>query len=403
MPKIDFLISNDRHHAAMIQPAVEALAARPRYQCRVVSLCEFRGLVSPVEQFQRIPGVAFMRVVPFQFRPSSSTGAQMGGGGTSRARKVARALSWYALLNYPMRRAMAAKPDLVVLPNDAAFPYNLITRQLRARHIPFVLVQEGIRFPLPSVSGDEVYGRGGATAVAAWGEASADYFRQVGVAGERICLVGNPRFDGICETDWQEQGQRLKQEVELGNRNLLFLSNPIDDQGFCTSAEKMALIGRFFQEIAPLFEDNDLHLIVKLHGRESVDGFQAVVNQLPYVERVKVLNAAPLYPLFTLSQAAIILASTVGLEALLFNLPLGVLEIPGVGFVYDYVSSGAALGLGWNGSMVEQVCRLLTSPVQDRLAAEQFVQRNFATRQGATGRLVDLITGLVEDDRGTGE
>jgi hypothetical protein len=344
--------------------------------------------------------VVFKQIVPFQFRPSSSTGAQMGSGGTSRTRKVSRVLSWHALLNYPIRRALAAKPDLVVLPNDAAFPYNLITRQLRERGIPFVLVQEGIRFPLPSVSGDEVYGGGGATAVAAWGEASADYFRQVGVPDARICLVGNPRFDGICETDWQEQGQRLKQELDLDDRNLLFLSNPIDDQGFCTGQEKMALIGRFFQEIASLFEDSDLHLIVKLHGRESVDDFQAVVSQLPYAERVKVLNTAPLYPLFTLSQAAIILASTVGLEALLFNLPLGVLEIPGAGFVYDYVSSGAAVGLGWNGSMAERVGRLLTSPVQDRLAAERFVQRNFATCDSATSRLVELIIDLSGNNSG---
>jgi hypothetical protein len=193
----------------------------------------------------------------------------------------------------------------------------------------------------------------------------------------------------------------LKQELQLGERNLLFLSNPIDDQGFCTPAEKLALIGRFFQEIAPLFADGDRHLIVKLHGRESVADFQALVNQLPYADRVKILNSTPLYPLFTLAEAAVILASTVGLETLLFNLPLAVLEIPGAGFVYDYVSSGAALGLGWNGSMVEQMCRLLALPASYRLAAERFVERNFATREGATARLVELIINLSGGDNGT--
>lgn len=347
-----------------------------------------------------MPGVKLVRMVPFQFRPSSSTGAQVGNGSARRARKVARILSWRLLLANPISRALAAAPDVVVLPNDAAFPYNLIARQLRGRQIPFVLVQEGIRFPLPSVNGDEAYGGGGATAVAAWGEASAEYFRQVGVPQDRIHLVGNPRFDGIYETDWQAQAQRLKQDLKLGDNNLLFLSNPIDDQGFCTSQGKLELVGRFLRDIAPLFEGSDLGLLVKLHGRESAEDFQAVVNTLPYANRVRVLRSAPLYPLFALSQAAIILASTVGLEALLFKLPLAVLEIPGTGFVYDYVSSGAALGLSWNGSMVEQVCRLLAAEEQDRAAAERFVQRNFATRERATEQLVQLIVKLVEGGHG---
>jgi hypothetical protein len=395
MPKIDFLISNDRHHAAMIRPAVQALAARPDYHCRVVSLCEFRGLTSPVAHFQQIPGVAFTRIVPFHFRSSPSGGAQMGGGSTSRKRKLLRTISWHLLLNYPMRRTLAATPDLVVLPNDAAFPYNLIVGQLRARQIPFVLLQEGIRFPLPSVSGDEIYGAGGAAAVAAWGESSADYFRQVGVPNDRIHLVGNPRFDGITETDYREQAQELKRELQLGDQNLLFLSNPIDDQGFCTHQEKMALIGRFFQQISPLFHGTNLHLIVKLHGRESVEDFQAIVNDLPYSGRVKVLNAAPLYPLFTLAQAAIVLASTVGLEALLFNVPLAVLEIPGTGFVYDYVSSGAAQGLGWHGkSMAEQVQVLLQHAAPQPII-NAYVGRNLATCTESTERIVNLITDLV--------
>lgn len=396
MPKVDFLISNDRHHAAMMRPAVQRLAARPDYQCRILSLCEFRGLVSPLGQFQ-MPGVEFVRVVPFQFRRSSSGGSQMGQA-TSQKRTLARNLSWHVLLRRPLQKAMAAKPDLVVLPNDSAFPYNRIVRQLKARQIPFVLLQEGIRFPMPAEREVEVYGAGGATAVAAWGEASGDYFRQVGVPNERICLIGNPRFDAISESDWQAEGQRLKQELKLGDNNLLFLSNPIDDQGFCTTQGKMELIGRFFREIAPIFADSDLGLVVKLHGRESAEDFQAMVGGLPYADRVRVLSNTPLYPLFMLSQAAIILASTVGLEALLFNRPLGVLEIPGAGFVYDYVSSGAALGLSWHGSMVEQVCRLLAWPAQDRLAAERFVQRNFAVREGATTRLVELLIKLSGGD-----
>ncbi|NIY17466.1 MAG: hypothetical protein GWM98_22600, partial [Nitrospinaceae bacterium] len=63
--------------------------------------------------------------------------------------------------------------------------------------------------------------------------------------------------------------------------------------------------------------------------------------------RITVIGRGPLYPLFVLSKAAIVLASTVGLEALMMDVSLGVLEIPGSGFVYDYVEQGAAMGLTW--------------------------------------------------------
>ncbi len=88
----------------------------------------------------------------------------------------------------------AEAPDVVVVPNDAAFPYDRIAAAAARRGLPLVLVQEGIRFPLPVETGQDAYGLGGADVLAAWGEASADYFRQRGVPGERIVVTGNPRF-----------------------------------------------------------------------------------------------------------------------------------------------------------------------------------------------------------------
>ena len=395
MPRVDFLISNDGHHAAMLQPVVHALATRPDYHCRIISLCEFRGIRSPAERFQ-MQRVALARLLPFRFR-SSSAGRQTSRAESRRTREFVRWLSWRLLLNQPLQACLATKPDLVVLPNDAAFPYDRIARVLHARSIPFVLVQEGIRFPLPAADSQEIYGRGGAAAIAAWGETSAAYFRQQGVPEDKIHLTGNPRFDAISTTDWQAEANRLAARWNWGPKNLLLLSNPIDDQGFCTTQEKLDLIRRFVTEIAPLFDDPGFHLIVKLHGRESVRDFEALVNGLPVANRVTVLSAAPLYPLFMLSQAAIVLASTVGLEALFFGLPLGVLEIPGTGFVYDYVSGGAAHGLTWNASMADQVRGLLQSRPQARPSAAAYVARNLATREGATGRVVKLITRLAEN------
>jgi hypothetical protein len=393
MPNIDFIISNPGHHAAMMQPVLARLKSQDGYYCRVLSLCEFRGFVSPVSQFEAAD--EFIAIPSRQIRSSSSTGKQSGSPFGRYLRQFARQLSWYLILARPFRQALTANPHLVLLPNDAAFPYDHIVRLLHERHLPFLLMQEGIRFPLPTDEGQDAYGSGGAVAIAAWGESSAAYFRAQGAPSETIHCTGNPRFDHILSTDWQSQAEELVAENGFGRTSLLFLSNPIDDQGFCTTAEKMALIDRFLSEIAPLFADPDFHLIIKLHPRESVPDFQATAATFPFHSQITVLGRAPLYPLFKLAQAAIVLASTAGLEALLFGLPLAVLEIPGVGFVHDYVSSGAALGLSWQRPLASQVNTLLDNDSANHQTATHYIQRNLAFRQGATDHVVSLISTLV--------
>jgi hypothetical protein len=393
MPLVDFVISNPGHHAAMMQPVLAQLKSQDAYYCRVISLCAFRGFASPVSQFETAD--EFISIPARQMRSSSSTGKQSGNRYGRWLRQIARQLSWWLVLRRPFRHALATPPHLLILPNDTAFPYDHLTRLLHLRHIPFMLMQEGIRFPLPTDEGQDAYGSGGAVAIAAWGESSAAYFRAQGAPPETIHCTGSPRFDHILSTDWRPQADKLVAEYGFGRTNLLFLSNPIDDQGFCTTAEKMVLIHRFLSEIAPLFADPDFHLILKLHPRESVTDFQATAAAFPFHPQISVLGRVPLYPLFTLATAAIVLASTVGLEALLHNLPLGVLEILGAGFVYDYVSSGAATGISWQQSVENQVKTLLTGQTFNPEMTSSYISRNLAMRSESTATIVALIEKLV--------
>lgn len=393
MPRIAFVLSNDRHHAAMFLPVAAAVAARPGFECRALSLCEFRGLRSPVEEFGRA-GIAMRRAVPFSFR-SPGAGAGGAGGPPSRRRRLAQGAAWAALLRRPVGALLAERPDLVVLPNDAAYPYDRIAALLRRRGVPFLLVQEGVRFPLPASAGGPVYGGGGAAAVAAWGEASAEYFRAAGVPPERIHLTGNPRFDVIAATDWRAPAAAARERFGLAEETLLLISNPIDDQGFCSHDEKLRLLRALVEGLLPLFARPGFSLAISLHARESAEETGAALAGLPGAERVAVLDKVPLYPLLAASAAAVILASTVGLEALLFGLPLGVVAIPGVGFVHDYVAGGGALGLACDATLPSLAADLLALRGRPRPAAEVYLRRHLAVTTGATERLADLVTRLV--------
>ena len=394
--RIDFVLSNPRHHLAMVLPVARRLAERPDLDLRVVSLCEFRGLPSPAREFESV-GVPLERLAPFRLR-SSPVGAEAGPPLGSRRREWARSLVWRLWLWPGAVRVWRILPDLAVLMNDAAFPYDRIVARLARRQVPFLLLQEGIRYALPESAdvGSLGQGRGGARAIAAWGPSSGEYYESRGNSPDVIHLTGNPVFDSIAEGRWAPQAEKVASRLGLRGDTLLFLSNPIEDHGYCSAGEKLELVARFLDSLGPLCERPGFRIVVKLHSQESESAFRERVGRLPHADRVEVLTDTPLYPLLAAVEAAVVLSSTAGLEALLFDRPLGVLEVPGAGFLHDYVAGGAAAGLAWDESMPDQVRRLLDrgAPSGDRV--ERYLARHLAVRSGAAERVSALILGLLD-------
>jgi hypothetical protein len=396
MPRVDFLISNDRHHVAMTWPVAGELAESGDCAVRVLSLCELRGLATPPAE--RAPqGVEVRRVLPLRLRSSPSAGPVARPGSPSLARRLARASIWRLLLAPRLVALLRRRPDLVVLPNDAAYPYDRIGRLTRRRRVQFLLLQEGIRFPLAGQTGVPVYGAGGAAAVAAWGEASGEYFRAVGVPEERIHLTGNPRFDQTADPAAGDP-QLPADRPRSSRRTLLLATNPIDDQGLCSREEKLDLVGRFLAQIRPLFAEPEFHVAIKLHSRESPEEIRPLIPEA-LRERVSIHTDTPLRVLFGGAGAVVVLASTVGLEALLGGLPLAVLEIPGHGFQYDYVQSGAAAGLSWSAPLAPQVRSIFEPSEARRARVETYLRRQLGTGRQATRQVGELIRGLLREGR----
>jgi len=393
--KIDFVISNDGHHVGTFEPVIHHL--RRMYgdegTFRVVSLCELRGIRSPSNgSFANVESI--LKLFPGNLRKSPSMGRQSGKI-KKAARMFARKMIGHVALSRKIGRWLDTGPRLVVLANDSAFPYNLICSMLRERGIPFVLVQEGIRFAMPSDNGDTRYGSGGALRIAAWGEASAEYFRDAGADDSQLRLTGCPRFDCIVGTDWLTIGASLRDRLGAKKRLLTLLTNPIDDQGFCSTAEKLNLVAAFVNDIAEVLENEGCALAIKLHSRESPDDYKAALKGLTVGETVHVLSDIPLYPLLGISSAAVTLASTAGLEALLFGLPLGVVKLPTVGYVHDYVSCGAAWGLEANGEASKHVREMLSVPDQRQAEVESYVDRQIAQRTGSAESVAAMIQAVA--------
>jgi len=391
---ISFVYSNPRHHAEMMAPVMAELVGQG-VPCRAVSMAELRGFAtSPLP----VAGVDVRRAVPARLRKNPSLGASFGtaaGGGRGRSvRRVAQLAVWAGWLA-PRLAWLTRGSAVVVIPNDAVFPYRELAGLSRMTRTPFLLMQEGIRFPLPGVREEDAYGRAGAAAICAWGEASAEYFRAQGAPPDTVHVTGNPRFDGFRPEAWQAEGEALLRTLGLARPPLLYLSNPIDDQGFCTTEEKLAMFRRFADDVAGPLAEKDRHLLVKLHPREDVAAFRRAAGQSAAAARTQVLDDHSLFAALACAGAAVVLASTVGLEALLFGLPLGVLEVPGTGFVFDYVQSGAARGLRPDHGLGQAISALLASTAQppDGVRA-RYLERHLAHRGQAAHRIASLIEAL---------
>lgn len=390
MSRIDFVIANDGHHTQAALPVLRLLKNRIGARCRLASICELRGIASPIDRYAE-EGIPVEPLIPFSLRRSPTTGSPGGRDQDKGLRSIARKILWHTVIRSRVSKFCRTRPDLVVLPNDRAFPYGELCRWLVKRRIPTLVLQEGVRFATPA---KKHLGASGATAFAVWGETSRLYYKERGEVPSSIHSTGAPRFDELALRDWTEEAQAVRIDLDLGKRNLLLLSNPIDDLGYISADEKLGLIRRFVAEQSSLLREPDTKLIIKLHRRESPDAIREAIRDLPESASVLVLQKAPLYPLLRAAAGAVIFASTVGLEALVLEVPLAVLEIPGHGFLHDFVEARVAEPLQLDLDLGEQVASWLRkSPPTPEVS--HYLDRTLAHRGTAAKEVAHLIETLL--------
>jgi hypothetical protein len=436
MSDVVFVFSNPRHHLEMMAPVAEELTRR-HVRCSLVSLAELRGFDTPEASGAR-------RVIPINLRrrnqaaaprrPSSAAqpsdaaqsastasssraqGATAAGGASSGAAatrpgpqsaetngeaswtrgKLAQQLVWRLALA-PRLRWMLRGARVVVVPNDAVFPYHELLAQLHGRGVRTVLMQEGIRFPqLESYTGPR-YGGVVSSAVCAWGEGSKDFF--VGfsqVPESRIAVTGAPRLDQLDVASWRPRGEELMASLGLTTAPVAFLSNPIDIQGYGTNEAKLALFAQFLAGAAPVLNPAGIQIIVKNHMQENPKDYARIAAASPMAGRVIVLETGPTFSAIAAARAAVVFTSTVGLEALMFDKPVGVLEIPGHEFAFEYVQRGAAVPIRI-ADVTRAVEQLLAPDAARAEAGHALVRRHLHDRGRARHHVADVIERVLAD------
>lgn len=356
MKTIHFYISNNNHHWQMMKPVMEQLMQRG-VSVKLISLCEFRRMETPEQELKEL-AIPFVRLASLKFKgATTSTGKKNIGGNKAFVRNVLRGLVWHSKVKGSLEHVNRIPPDLVIVPNDIAFPFDRICRWLKRHGIPFILQQEGVRFPLPNEEGLSAYGTNGAKEILAWGEDSAHYFRNLPVAA-KVLAAGNPRFDNMFLQPVTTQPDP-KLMSALGKYNILYVSNPVDDQGFCTHEEKLELFRRFLKGVEPL-RGLGIKVFVRLHPREALASFKSAVEEA-HQDIVVWAQEYALFELMAQMNIAVVLASTVGLESMMVGTPVAVIKLPRYGYVFNYVSSGSALGIDVSSNFSEILWSAITT------------------------------------------
>ncbi len=334
---VGILITNPNHHVELTLSVAEELT-NLGFKVKYISLCELRRMKTPGDLFSK-KGLSFcqMKTLPGNVKPSS--GSQSLGSSNSFKRRILRAAFWYLKLRGFIRQSLKGIDKVIVL-NDTAFPGNLICDYLKSKHIPFYLIQEGIRFDLPNEL-QQSYGGGGAEKVFAWGARSKKHFDKVVQSHTKVVISGSSRFNRFLI----DVNSRFSDHV--GPRKTLgIFTNPIDDQGFCSNDEKLELFESFLMRSATFMNTNAYSLMIKVHPREDINQYLEIAEK--YINNVKESPRAILEAILSVD-AGVVMASTVGLELLGAERKVGQLEIPGYGYVFDYTENTEVLKIPVSG------------------------------------------------------
>ncbi len=336
MKQVDFIITNPNHHVLITLPVARKLVKRG-VPTKFVSLCEVRKFNTP-EQILNDVGLPYKKfninvpkAKPQEGQKPSKLTVMISG--------ILRWGFWTVVLKPKLKKWFKNTTHAVML-NDTAYPGNYILRYLKQRKIKTILMQEGIRFPLP-VEETKKYGGSGADVLIAWGRKSKTYFDQVVASNTEVVALGSPGYDKSLYI--QQSLDSIPDKI----RRVAIFGNPIDDQKFTTTEEKFALyidLARTLVEYGKRHK-RKLEVIFKNHPRESASYLRKILKNND-LKDVKVYDSSSdIDIIINTVDAGIVFASTVGINVIIHGKKLGVVKLKNHDYLGDYVQDSVAYGL----------------------------------------------------------
>jgi glycosyltransferase involved in cell wall biosynthesis len=231
------------------------------------------------------------------------------------------------------RRILAVNPpDIVCIVPDSAPPQKMAAAVARKYHIPSMTVLSAILYDHPILGA----GRLVADRVAVMGEMARAIYLKKGIAPERVIVTGIAHFDHIFRRNREQDKEILsKFKIDPSKRIIVFATEAISID------ETVAMIKGTIEAVLKI---EDSLFVIKVHPREEIEPYEKIAESY-HDSQIHVVRDIDLYALLHNCQLLITQFSTTGLEAMMFDKPVVIINLFGKPERIPYVTSGAVLGV----------------------------------------------------------
>ncbi len=292
------------------------------------------------------------------------------------------ALWWFRMLR---RACREYSPKLMVI-TDEATPFYQITMQtaqmegVATLHVPHAAMGRHMKYQ------DQR-----ADVIAVAGQRDKEWLTSLGTDPDRVVVTGRPSFDTLAG-GFSERGAKVRQSLPLKDPSKpLMVYTALSGRGV-TAKEDVVAASR--EILSAARQTPEVTLVIKLHPQD--DG--AVMRSLVANEGPKdavVISDVDLHGLLFEAAVVVTLASTTGLEAIMLERPIIVVNLSGKPDLIAYVEDGGALGVYEAGGLHSALNLALSdADTQQRLEIGRrkiVVEHAFKNDGGATDRVVDLM------------
>jgi hypothetical protein len=330
----------------------------------------------------------------------------IGHGGAGLARVVAPYAATTFRFSLPVARLYleaaaraldVARPEAVVVASDRRPAERALALAAQARGIPTLLYWGSALLARDRINRFDIGHR-----ILVIGD---DVRRQMvaqGVDAGRIAVVGDPRADLARRIPRDELRERIRGDLRLrtGDRPLIVLVSKYVSMLF-SAGEKAALYETVRDGVAAL---GDVDVVIKAHPNEDLSLLATQAHRWGWNDAC-LTQSYDIHRLFRAADAAVMVTSMAGIEAMALGCPVIAVQTPDKDFegtaMPPYVTERAVerVDLGDAAALTATLRRIF----HDRPAREDLVERGrkFAARyvHPVDGRLADRLLDLVADVR----
>jgi len=225
-----------------------------------------------------------------------------------------------------------------------------------------------------------------------------------GIPEERIYVLGNPRYDSYFPDDHLKD--RVRKDLNVPDSHVLvaFMSVPPVTEGIGKREAGLSL-QEYETILAMVYELPDrlenMVLAVKPHPEEFeyIEYHKTFMGaEGPRKNRIRLIQNRNAYEIMNASDLVITMQSTTGLEAILLEKPLIMVNITDREDYVNYASSGAACRVSRREGLVPAVQSLLhdhETAEHFRRTRKQYLKENLGYMYQSARRSADVLLGLI--------